>query len=123
MPSRDTKSICPSNTRQSSLTIANPRPGPGISSPAARSNSSNTRSESEGAIPTPVSDTRIDQCCAPAVAKASSISPEVVYFVALDSRLTAICFSLRRLEVTPDSAGSKAVRNVILFASMPDATT
>ena len=44
LPLYDWKRNSPFSARDSSLTIASPRPVPGMSSEAARSNSSNTRS-------------------------------------------------------------------------------
>jgi len=63
--------------------------GTGTSSPAARSNSLNTRSVSDCAMPTPVSATRMDHWLSEHLAMTSSISPSWVYFVAFDSRFSA----------------------------------
>ncbi|SOE98026.1 hypothetical protein SAMN05446635_5981 [Burkholderia sp. OK233] len=103
------KRIPPSRTRQSSLTIASPRPTPGISSPAARSDSSNMRSQSGGAMPTPVSATRRYQPPSlwPPIASSSLLA--FVYLAAFDGRFSAICFTLMRFDSTVMASASKLI--------------
>src|ERR1700710_1077902 len=109
-PFSDTTQISPFKDHTSSLTIANPNPAPGISSPAARSNSPNTRSWSSKEMPSPVSDTRRHQRSAPSFASAKPISPDRVYFMALEIRFTAICLTLNRFKATKSRLESNSER-------------